>query len=110
MPRPRSTTRGADDGTTAVKPLPGHVTTVAVLRLALGLEERQHRLAAVGRDLKWAALEASRPKVEPFDWFEPEALRVPRRRLGSVGHADVDVVESAHAERARVGHVSQRTS
>ena len=46
--------------------------------------------------------------AEPFDRFEPEVLRVPRGRLGPVGHADVDVVESAHAERARVSHVAHR--
>ena len=75
-----------------------------------GFEERQHRLAAVGGDLEWTALEASGPKVVLLDRFEPEVLLVPRGRLGSVGHADVYVVEPAHAERARVGDIAHRQS
>src|SRR5689334_5149818 len=73
-------------------------------------EQGQHRRAAVGGDLERAALEAGCPEVEPLDGLEPEMRRVPRGRLGSVGHADVYVVESAHAERGHISLVSHRAS
>jgi hypothetical protein len=56
-----------------------------------GFEQREHRPAAVGGNLKRASLEAARPEVEPGDRLEAEVLGVPPRRLRSVGHANVHV-------------------
>src|SRR5262249_50016252 len=66
--------------------------------------ERECRLPAVGRDLQRPAFEAFRPEVERFDGLEPEMFGVPARGFVAVGHADVHVVESSHAEGVLLLH------
>ena len=63
-----------------------------------GLEQRQRRRPAVGRDLERTTLEPRRPEVVRVDGFEPEMLCVPAGGLRSIRHADVHMVEPSHPE------------
>ena len=63
-----------------------------------GLEQRQRRLPAIGRDLERTTLEPRRPEVVLRDGFEPEMLCVPSGGLRSIRHTDVHVVEPSHSE------------
>lgn len=57
-----------------------------------GLEQRQHCLAAVSRDLQGSTFESGRPEIEGLDGLEAELLCIPSGGFGTIRYSNVDMI------------------